>query len=166
MKCLVQSHENFEICGVCLDLECELISRMVCPKCLMTNHKLHTKSIILLNDIIDSKLKDLDYLKIFPEIETLINIQREEKIKESYLNEIMQTLEFKSSQIYDNLHENFENILQKIKDGVKETTSNKNNKNTFVENQADFISRDDLLNKLGYCPNIFSNLNNILIILC
>ena len=73
----------------------------------------------------------------------------------------MQNLEFKSSKIYDCLHENLDNIFQKIKDGVKETAE-ENNKNISIYNSNKGISLGDLLNQLEEI-NLYNNTNFLII---
>jgi hypothetical protein len=119
MKCIINDHENFEICGLCVNPDCEMLSRLVCPKCLVNYHSLHAKTILLFNDILENKKKDVEYLDIIPQINKMKEIVIESQSNKSKMKEIEKTIEIESSQIYDQIHQNFQNINLELKNDLK-----------------------------------------------
>lgn len=121
MRCIISGHENFDTCGICLEINCTFISRLVCPKCLVGYHNLHMESILLFNDILDNKQKDFDYLKMFPEVDQM-NMYLEEGTKNKTASEKMtKIIESNSSSIYDLILNNFDNLNSCVKKEVDET---------------------------------------------
>lgn len=119
MRCFIIGHENFDPCGVCMDNDCDKESRLICPKCLIGYHQTHLNSIILFNDIIDLKQKDLDHLKIFPEVEEIKYYVEEGARNKLSFTEISTEIEKSSSLMYDLILNNFDTLNHKIKSKVE-----------------------------------------------
>jgi hypothetical protein len=181
MRCNIKNHENFDTCGICFDIYCNFQSRLVCPKCLMGPHQNHSSSIILFNDIIETKQKDIEYLRIFPEIQDINSYTEEGSKSKNALGEISLEIEKNSSLIYDLIFNQFNEFNQNIKKqtdtnlkfngdlldealikfeelSLYENTNLFINKNITAENYQNVI-QDGLINKLKEIKFILSEKN-------
>jgi hypothetical protein len=129
MKCSIPGHESFDCVGICLNLECSLKTRLVCPKCLLNTHAIHSEKIILFGDILENKLYDIDYLANVTEIKESLENMKDILSKRESLQHISKNIEIHSSMIYDFLLSSFENINNNIKKEV-ENALNLGNDNT------------------------------------
>jgi hypothetical protein len=129
MKCFIPGHESFDSVGICLNLECSLKTRLVCPKCLLNIHAVHSDKIILFGDVIDNKLSDIDYLSNVAEIKESLESVKDLILKRESLQHISKDIEVHSSMIYDFLLSNFESLNNHVKREV-ENALNLGNDNT------------------------------------
>lgn len=151
MKCTIQGHENFDSCGICLHTSCELVSRVVCAKCLISTHIIHTSNIILFNDIIENKQNDLEYLIVFPEIQNMHNTISDGIQNKSSFLEISKKIETSSSMIYDILLNNFDQMNLNLKNNLEKSLQinidSLSNVTKILEESNLFNNTSMLLNK-------------------
>ena len=119
MKCIIKTHESFDTVGICINIDCDLKTRLVCPKCLISYHSEHMTNIILFNDILDTKEKDEFYLQNIPEINEFKKISKEfENNKDNY-QQILNKVELNTSTVYDIVLSNFENMNLGLKKALE-----------------------------------------------
>jgi hypothetical protein len=115
MKCLIPGHESFDSVGVCLNLECTQKSRLVCPKCLLNIHNMHSDNIVLFGDVLETKLNDIEYLTSISEVKDFLENMDECIKRRDSFDQMNKNIEVKASIIYDFLLSNFENLNNNVK---------------------------------------------------